>query len=344
MVAIFKVNGFGDNVVFVPAVQALRSRLPGLAITLITTPEVGELYGGPLGPQRVITVPKPAFNKAYRRPWALASWILRVRALRPEACLVSYDQGSVAQLASRWSGARVRIGANPGNTRVHSSSTGEVPLPSDGCLATWNWDMARALARALGDTGEWEARPPAPDLRHLASAPARPRGERKRIVVHPGAGKALNQWPPQLFASVAASLAGEFDVVWVSHGGTTGDAPRGATQASVRSIAELAGWLSGADLFLGNNSGPMHLANALGCPGVAVTGSSALGWNPYWHRDRWSVLRHPNLYCAPCEAPNREPSGCANLESPMACMKYWTPPMVEGACRERLSRGDPGPP
>ena|ERR1700722_1133694 len=344
MVAIFKVNGFGDNVVFVPAVQALRSRLPGLGVALITTPEVSELYGGPLAPQRLITVPKAAFNKAYRRPWALAWWLLRVRALRPEACLVSYDQGSVAHFASKWSGAGVRIGGNPGNTRVKASLTRDVPLPADGCLATWNWDMARALARALGDKSEWEARPPAPDFRHLVAATPKPRGDRKRIVVHPGAGKALNQWSPQLFAAVAASLATEFEVIWVTHAGTTGNAPSRATEAPVRSIADLAGWLSTADLFLGNNSGPMHLANALGCQGVAVTGPSALGWNPYWHRQRWSILRHPNLYCAPCEAPNREPSGCANLESPMACMRYWTPPMVEAACRDRLSRGNPGSP
>jgi hypothetical protein len=82
----------------------------------------------------------------------------------------------------------------------------------------------------------------------------------------------------------------------------------------------------------------MHLANALGCPGVAVTGPSARGWDPYWHRGRWTVLRHPDLYCAPCERIERELSGCANAESPMACLKYWTPATVEAACRERLAR------
>jgi ADP-heptose:LPS heptosyltransferase len=82
----------------------------------------------------------------------------------------------------------------------------------------------------------------------------------------------------------------------------------------------------------------MHLANALGLPGVAVTGPSAIGWNPYWNRESWSVLRHPNLYCAPCEVLNQELAGCANLENPMACLKYWTPKKVAEACRSRLGR------
>jgi ADP-heptose:LPS heptosyltransferase len=143
---------------------------------------------------------------------------------------------------------------------------------------------------------------------------------------------------------VAGSLSRDFEVVWISHGDTTGPAPAGTVPTPVGSIGELARWLAGADLFLGNNSGPMHLANALGCPGVAVTGPSAMGWNPYWHRGRWSVLRHPDLYCAPCEKLERELAGCANTESPMACLRYWTPGKVEAACRSLLDRAEGPPP
>jgi hypothetical protein len=61
-----------------------------------------------------------------------------------------------------------------------------------------------------------------------------------------------------------------------------------------------------------------------------------MGWDPYWHRERWTALRHPNLYCAPCEPPNIEIKGCANLDNPMACLKYWTVKKVEEACRAQL--------
>ncbi|HZZ21052.1 MAG TPA: glycosyltransferase family 9 protein [Opitutaceae bacterium] len=335
MIVVFKVNGLGDNVVFVPAVQALRSRFPDMPVTLVTNPGAVELYGGSLGPQAVVPVSKAAFNKAYRNPASLLSWALKVRRWRPKACLLSYDQGSVAHLLAKWSGAKILVGANSGNSRYQSRLSIDVPFPPDGCLATWNWQTAQALCRALGDTSQWPARAPAPDLGHLLTGARAKSGARRRVVVHPGAGKALTQWSAELFARVASSLSSDFEVVWIAHESRS-LAPAGCLREEVATLAELAQWIKSADLFLGNNSGPMHLADALGCQGVAVAGASALGWDPYWHPQRWSVLRHPSLSCSPCEDLSKEMGSCANLESPMACMRYWTPAMVEAACRERL--------
>ena len=209
-------------------------------------------------------------------------------------------------------------------------------MPADCCPASWHWNMARALARTLGDRQDWPDEPPAPDLTHLSAGHQGPEGGRRRIVVHAGASRYLNQWPVEEFASVARSLSRDHEVIWITHGDTTGNAPEGTVPGPAKSLRELAGWLEGASLFLGNNSGPMHLANSLGCPGVVVTGPSAMGWNPYWHRERWTVLRHPDLYCAPCEKPNKALQCCANEAAPMACLKFWTPQKVEAACRSRL--------
>jgi ADP-heptose:LPS heptosyltransferase len=198
--------------------------------------------------------------------------------------------------------------------------------------------MARALAGSFGRAADWPDEPPAPDFRHLLAGDRRPAGPRRRVVVHAGASREMNRWPARRFASVAASLSRDFEVVWIEHGDTAGRAPAGTAAAPADSLAALAQCLSGADLFLGNNSGPMHLANALGCPGVAVTGPTAAGWDPYWHRDRWIALRHPDLYCAPCERLTWELQGCANQASPMACLAYWTEEKVEAACRLQLGR------
>jgi ADP-heptose:LPS heptosyltransferase len=104
------------------------------------------------------------------------------------------------------------------------------------------------------------------------------------------------------------------------------------------SLGAFVSLLASADFFLGNNSGPMHLANALGLSGVAVTGASALGWDPYWYRERWMVLRHPSLACQPCERPNKVIAGCANTAAPLACLLYWSVDAVEAACRGALAR------
>lgn len=337
-VVVFKMNALGDSVVFVSALQALRRRCPDWEITLITTPNEAELYGGDLGPQEILTSKKRAFNKSHRRPWVLASWILKVRRMHPQACLLAFDQGSAAHIVARLSGAQIHIGGNIGHLRFADTLTECIPLPEDGRPVTWNWRMARALARSFGRDSGWPDEPPIPDLRHLWPRGGKPIGDRKRVIIHAGASKYLNQWGPENFAAVAHSLAGDYEVVWISHGGTTGTAPKGVAEVAVNSLSELAEWLVTAELYLGNNSGPMHLANALGCSGVAVTGPPALGWDPYWVRDRWTVLRHPSLACAPCALPNKELLGCANLASPMACLKYWTSETVEAACRMHLGQ------
>jgi ADP-heptose:LPS heptosyltransferase len=343
-VVIFKFNHLGDNVVFVPVIQALRRCQPDWQLTVLTTPNEAELYGGPLGAQEVLVSPKRAFDKSYLTPWVLASWILRIRRRAPDACLVAFDQGSTAHLVAKMSGAGVRIGGNNAHLRVSDSLTEEVPLPSDQRPVTWNWKMGRSLVHALGGTAPWPEKPPPPDLHHLYRGEPRGFGSSKRVVIHAGASKYLNQWSPENFGAVATALSKDYQVIWISHGGTTGKPPRGTIAIPVCSIGELSEWLAGADLFLGNNSGPMHLANAIGCHGVVVTGPSAAGWDPYWNKERWTVLRHPGLLCAPCELPDRELAGCVNSESPMACLKYFTPRMVEAACRARLETPGSGPP
>jgi ADP-heptose:LPS heptosyltransferase len=336
-VVIFKLNHLGDSVVFVPTVQALRGRFPDWQITLVTTPHEADLYGGDLGPQKLLVCPKDVFDKSYRTPWVLARWLFSIRSEKPEACLVAFDQGNAAHFVATFSGAHVRVGGNLGNIRFRGSLTENVPAPPDGRPVTWSWDMARALVGQLKGEGGWPQGPPPPDFRHLLARGPREKGDRRRVVIHAGSGGGLNQWGPDRFAAVARSLSGEFEVIWLSHG-NPGRVPDGTVGAAVESLAECAEWLASADLFLGNNSGPMHLANALGCSGIVVTGPSAMGWDPYWHREKWTVLRHPDLYCAPCERIERKLLGCANLQNPMACLDYWTVEKVEGACRARLNR------
>jgi ADP-heptose:LPS heptosyltransferase len=340
---LFKVNHLGDNIAFLPAVQALRRRRPDLHLTVLTVPGAAELYGGPWGPQEMIACEKRAFDQASLRPWRLARWSWRVRRLRPDACLVAFDQSTAAHVIARLAGAGIRVGGTLGRPRAERLLTVRVPAPADLRPAAWNWAMAGALARAAGDAQPWPETPPPPDLGHLLAGARAPRPGRRRIVVHAGASRSLNQWPAERFASVAAALSRDHDIVWIAHGGATGRPPPGVAEVLVSSLSQFAGWLVGADLFLGNNSGPMHLANALGCAGVAVTGPSALAWDPFWHRDRWVALRHPNLSCAPCENLAVPLRLCANTASPMACLNYWSPERVEEACRRLLDRVRPVP-
>jgi ADP-heptose:LPS heptosyltransferase len=253
---------------------------------------------------------------------------------------VSYDQGNFAHLLCRFLGGRKRVGANLRYVRVRNSITHEVPPPADWNVVRWNWQMGAALARAIDPAVNWPAEPACPDLSHLAPASPDRVGP---IVMHAGTKMAIRQWPLERFAALAARLADLYPVVWIDRPETqeaTLD-PR-VRRISPTDLTELATLLARTRLYIGNNSGPMHLANALGARGVIISGPSGFGWDPYWHRDRWTVLRHPALACLPCELPDTGVDRCGNLEAPLACLHHWTVDAVEAACRDQLARADRG--
>src|SRR5574343_1005413 len=170
-VVLFKVNHLGDNVVFLPVVQTLRRLRPDWRITVVTAEPEVPLYAGDLTANRIWTSPsRLAFHHAWRQPWVWARWWARLRAERPAAILLSYDQCNSAHLLAQLSGANVRVGARLPFLRVVGSMTHEVPRTPSHKIADWNWTMGRTLAEAL-EIRDWPAQPPAPALGHLVASP-----------------------------------------------------------------------------------------------------------------------------------------------------------------------------
>jgi heptosyltransferase-2 len=98
------------------------------------------------------------------------------------------------------------------------------------------------------------------------------------------------------------------------------------------SLAELALLLSRAALLVTNDSGPMHVAGAVGAPLVAVFGSTtpALGYGPVGSPSR--VVEHP-LPCRPCGPHGRRRCPLDHFD----CMKKIKAEEVVAACREALT-------
>jgi ADP-heptose:LPS heptosyltransferase len=336
---VFKFVQLGDNVVFLPVIQSLRSRFPSWQITLLTTPREAALYSAALPEAQIVTASQQRFNSSWQRPWELASWWLRVRLRRPDACLISFDQGNAAHLIARHSGAAVRVGARIGHVRISDSVTTNVPLPKDGSVVKWHWAMARELVNEIQPGADWPTEPPSPDLTHLVGQTER-NHSRRTVIIHAGSNQEFTRWPLARFAALAARLVEDTTVIWIDRPETVGvSLPPQVQRASPKDLGAFTTLLASASLFVGNNSGPMHLANALGVPGVVISGPTVRGWDPYWHRDRWTILRHPGLPCVPCEWSEnyRLIRDCHLTTDRLACLKHWTVDAVEAACRTRLA-------
>jgi heptosyltransferase-1 len=102
------------------------------------------------------------------------------------------------------------------------------------------------------------------------------------VLVGLGASKPENRWPPTRFGELARALAGDGARIVLSGGpgdAAAGEAAREALHGLAcedlvgrTSLLELAALLRRARLFVGGDTGPMHIAAAVGCPVVALFG------------------------------------------------------------------------
>lgn len=139
------------------------------------------------------------------------------------------------------------------------------------------------------------------------------------VGVHASGGREIKQWPPERFGEVAARLARERGATIVLTG-SPGDrtqvdlARRALSSARVIDLAgsldllTLAAVLERLDLFITGDTGPMHLATAVGTPVVAVFGPS----DPvrYAPRDERHRIVRIDLPCSPCNRIRLPPVRC----------------------------------
>ncbi|EFC84533.1 glycosyltransferase family 9 protein [Parafrankia sp. EUN1f] len=170
-------------------------------------------------------------------------------------------------------------------------------------------EVERALSTAAaagyrlpaGDDGLPRIRGPIPGTRRLT-------GSQPYIVLHPGTSVSARRWQPGRFAALAAALAGNGHRVVV-----TGAADETALTAYVAGavgrdlggatdLVTLAGVLAGARAAVVGNTGPAHLAAAVGTPVVSLFAPTvpAERWAPY--TDRRVVLGDLDIDCAGCRA------------------------------------------
>jgi ADP-heptose:LPS heptosyltransferase len=159
--------------------------------------------------------------------------------------------------------------------------------------------LVATLGYALppGDDGALRLREP------LAESPL----ERGYVVVHPGASVPARAWAPDRNAALVAALAAEGRRVIVTGAPSerdltalvAGDA--GEDLGGETTFAQLASVIAGADCIVVGNTGPAHLAAAVGTPVVSLYAPTvpAVRWRP------WRVphlLLHVDVPCAGCRA------------------------------------------
>jgi lipopolysaccharide heptosyltransferase II len=137
------------------------------------------------------------------------------------------------------------------------------------------------------------------------------------VGMHVSGGREIKQWPPERFGQVGAGLANERGATIVLTGSSN---DRSLVDAARRAIADdavidltgqldlvsLAAILERLDLYITGDTGPMHLAAAVGTPVVAIFGPS----DPARYAPRAARVVRIDLPCSPCNRIRLPPTRC----------------------------------
>ncbi len=305
-------NWVGDAILSIPALDAVRSRWKDAEIVVAARPWVAGLYRGQCFADRVMTVSAGRNEPARDEKGSRARRDLKAEKF--DCALLLPNSFSSAWEAWR-AGIRERIGYSRDGRGL--LLTRAVSVPRKGEIPAHESYYYLELLRRAG----WiESLPEVKKIRLAISVAAAAAAETRlaeegspsgsiRIAMAPGAAfGAAKCWPPERFAELANRLHGEYgaDVILFGSAAERGMAQRisaGMKRAPLdltgkTRIEELPALLAACRLFVGNDSGPMHVAAAAGLPVVAIFGpTDPEGTAPV--TPRCTVVRR-SVFCSPC--------------------------------------------
>ena len=261
--AIIRLRSLGDCVLSTPAIEILHHARPDVRIAVVVEDRFADVFRG-----------NPAVAEVLP-PSARA-----IRNFAPELCL-NYHGGTRSARLTMLSGAKVRAGFDI----FHPAFVYNTPIPTAQEIlgVTRRVHTVEHMAAAmfyLGVERTWipRARVPAPPGR------SRHAPEGGYAVIHPLAATPEKTWPAASFVEAANFLQSSLYLEPVFIGGPGEDlAPFHKWRTvSGASLAEVAQLMRDASLFVGNDSGPAHVAAAFGLPLVVLFGpSDSEIWSPW---------------------------------------------------------------
>jgi ADP-heptose:LPS heptosyltransferase len=314
---IIRVSALGDVVLTEPVARALRAAHPGIAVDLATDLRYAELMGR-AGFDRVIPIDRGSS-----------------RTIDGSYDVVIDLQG------------KLRTRALARRVRAEKRVTLRKRTAGRALLSLFGWDPPiddrHSTSIYLGTLGRLGISPEIDRAPRLArSAPA----EGLAIGLAPGATHATKRWPAERFAELADRLQAALpEARFVPIGGATDRALlRDLIQSAKRArfepdttdldVAQLTDRLERLSLLISVDTGPAHIAAALGVPVVVLFGpTSPVRWGPIGERHRSLSLALP---CAPCS--NIGGDRCPLPGSPHSCMRDLGVDRIQEAALAALGR------
>lgn len=246
---VLRLSALGDVIHTIPAVVSLKGAADITWVVEAPYRELVEIVAGVKAlPVRMKKEPRAAIRE--------------IRHARPFDASIDF-QGLIKSAALGWvSRAKTRYGFDRTAIREKAAllfTNRKVRVDTSLHVVDQNLQLARAFANEGSGRANWSDFPvPVP-------------GYENSIVLLPGAGKANKLWPVERFRELAKRIGPRAVAAWGPGERELAEAIR-ARMAPPTNLRELAGLLKSADVVIGGDTGPLHLADALGTKVIGLYG------------------------------------------------------------------------
>jgi heptosyltransferase-2/heptosyltransferase-3 len=342
-VLVVDLDNLGDLLLATPAVRALRHRFPAARLDALVTAYAAPAWQGNPHLDEILACDK---GVAAGPLWSRARLAWRLRRRRYDLGVIleaHWGYAGFAELLLAAAGIPRRLGRDLGKHR--DLLTDAAPVRQQHWIDAY-LDVV-ALAGAVPDGRGMEARIRPEDAAAAAAwATAHGVDRSPPLVLFPGGNqhRISRRWGARGFAAVGNALARTLDAPVVVIGNpqdaaVAGDVLRLLTVPAVSAAGALS-WgatgalLRGCRLFVTNDSGPLHLAVAVGAPTVAVFGPT----DPavFGPRHTLHAVVRAALPCSPCIRVGDFPA--CPIQPREHCLRSVTPDMVLAAATQLLAR------
>lgn len=355
-ILVVRLREIGDVVFTTPGVTALRARFPDAYLAYLVEPHAAPVVAAHPSLDEVIVAPARSALPRWQR---LGADYGLIRALRRRRfnLVIDFHGGPRASLITWLTGARERVGYDvAGRTWMYTRVVHRPRALRARHSVENQWDLLTVLGVDPPDRIRYpvamtvDATAAADVERRLHDAGVPP--DARLIVIHVSAGNPFRRWPIASFASVAAALARESARNWVIV--TSGPSERQAStqvidvaRAAVGdelshrvvncgefSLREVRALCERAALYIGGDSGPMHIASTSRVPMVSLYGPTLPARSAPWRHPRWSAeaVEVTELPCRPCDQR-------VCIPGDFRCLTGITPEVVVDASRRALAAG-----
>ncbi len=312
-ILLVKPSSLGDIIHSLPVLSGLRFRYPNAHISWLVARPFASLIDSHPALNEIVVFDRKRFGSLGRNLGVTGDFLRFLKELRARSFDLTIDLQGLFRSGffAQASGAPVRIGFADAREFASAFYTHKIPsAPTDTHAVDRNYAIAPLLGftdhpiktdLAITDSEDQTAK------EILYQAGCNP--QQRWAAIMPGARWETKRWPPSRFAALTGPLADQFGLQSVLLGAPdekelcdeiTGQAGRSVVNlAGQTSIRELAAIIQRTSLAICHDSGPMHIAAALGRPLICIVGpTNPMRTGPYQLPQ--AVLRRENLACSPC--------------------------------------------